>query len=236
MSATVGPVEIAPAYEVVVRHLRRAIHLGTFAPGSRLPTERELAPQLGVSRVTLREALHVLKGEGYVDIRRGQQGGVFVRDRLEDHQGVRQWFADQGNDMDAVFAFRSANERLAARRAAAYATAEDINELVAQTDKMDQTDDIGSFRHADLNFHLRLADAACAALIRRAVEEARAALFVPFQLLPLEAMRERSVPQHRRIIEAVRDGDSDAADEAMATHVARTAEALGREDDVTAQG
>ena len=53
--------------------------LGLAAPGERLPAERDLAARLGVSRVTLREALHALQEAGYVESRRGRYGGTFVR-------------------------------------------------------------------------------------------------------------------------------------------------------------
>ena len=52
-------------------HLRRAIHLGEFKPGDKFLPERQHAEQLGISRVTLREAIRVLEAEGYVEVRRG---------------------------------------------------------------------------------------------------------------------------------------------------------------------
>lgn len=222
----VGPIDIAPAYEVVVQHLRRGIHLGEFPPGSKLPAERDLAEQLTVSRTTLREALRELKGAGYVDIRRGPGGGVFVRDRTMSTADLRKWFADQGTDMDAVFEFRSIVEPLAARRAAGRANARLLAELGALTERMSATDEVGAFRQADLRFHMRIAETAGAELVRHAVEEARAALFLPFQPLDLEQMRERTVPEHEQIVAALRDGDADAAADAMQRHVRATATAL----------
>ena len=59
-SGRIGPVERVPMYEVVARRLRRAIHLGDLLPGDTFPPERELAETLGVSRVTLREAIRLL--------------------------------------------------------------------------------------------------------------------------------------------------------------------------------
>ncbi|MFD0635921.1 winged helix-turn-helix domain-containing protein [Catenulispora yoronensis] len=58
--------------ERLVERMVAAIALGSFAVGQKLPPERELAAQLGVSRVTLREALHQLERQGYVAIRRGR--------------------------------------------------------------------------------------------------------------------------------------------------------------------
>jgi GntR family transcriptional regulator, transcriptional repressor for pyruvate dehydrogenase complex len=221
-----GPIEIPPAYEVVVRYLRRGIHLGEFPPGSKLPRERDLAERLGVSRATLREALRQLKGEGYVEIHRGQRGGVFVRGERASQDVLRRWFEDQGTDMAGVFDFRAMVESLAARRAAARADDALVDRLTDLNARMDEATEIGAFRLADLRFHMAIAEAAGAPLVRTAVEEARAALFVPFQLLGFEDMRTRSVPEHAKIIDAVRAGDGETAAAEMAGHVRATAAAL----------
>lgn len=228
MPVELGPIEIAPAYEVVVRHLRRAIHLGEFAPGAKLPTERDLAELLEVSRATLREALRELKGEGYIEIRRGQRGGVFVRDGLESNEALKKWFRDQGTDMEGVADFRLSVEPLAARRAAKRATKALVADLEGLNARMAETTEIGDFRQADLRFHMHIADAADAELIRHGVEEARAALFLPFQVLDLEDMRDRSVPQHAAIIAALRAKDGDAAATAMAEHVRATGTTMSK--------
>ena len=65
-------VEPAAAHELVVEEIRRAIHMGTYVPGDRLPAERALAEQLGVSRATLREAIGVLRAEGYLESRQAR--------------------------------------------------------------------------------------------------------------------------------------------------------------------
>src|SRR4029079_3166877 len=75
---TLGPVATIPAYELVLEQLRRSIQLGHFLPGDKLPPERDLARQLGVSRTTVREAVRVLEGEGAVEIRRGSAGGIVL--------------------------------------------------------------------------------------------------------------------------------------------------------------
>jgi GntR family transcriptional regulator, transcriptional repressor for pyruvate dehydrogenase complex len=220
------PLEIPPAYEVVVRYLRRGIHLGEFAPGSKLPRERDLAEHLGVSRATLREALRQLKGEGYIEIHRGQRGGVFVRADRASQDALHKWFDDQGTDMVGVFDFRALVESLAARRAAVRANDALIDRLTGFNAQMEETEEIGVFRRADLRFHMAIAEAADARLIWRAVEEARAALFLPFQLLDFAEMRARSVPEHDRIIDAIRAGDAEAAATRMAEHVHGTEAAL----------
>src|SRR5215468_3471864 len=63
---------------LVAERLSEAIQLGILLDGERLPPEARLAEQLGVSTVTLREALAVLRGQGLVTTRRGRGGGTFV--------------------------------------------------------------------------------------------------------------------------------------------------------------
>jgi DNA-binding transcriptional MocR family regulator len=72
------PVRGGNAFEITVARLAQAIRLGMVAVGERLPPERELAEQLRVSRVTLREAIGALREAGYLESRRGRSGGTFV--------------------------------------------------------------------------------------------------------------------------------------------------------------
>lgn len=72
------PLPSAGVAESVTRRLGDAIHLGLLEPGEQLPSENELASQLGVSTVTLREALASLRAQGLLETRRGRNGGSFV--------------------------------------------------------------------------------------------------------------------------------------------------------------
>jgi GntR family transcriptional regulator len=67
-----------PAHVRITESLAEAIAEGEFSPGDRLPAERELAGHLGVSRMTLRQALHALEARGLVARSRGRHGGTFV--------------------------------------------------------------------------------------------------------------------------------------------------------------
>lgn len=109
--------------EVVGQQLADAIHLGLFDRGEQLPSEAALATQLGVSTVTLREALAMLRAQGLVETRRGRHGGTFIcgpvsaslarlRARLRDTSVVE--LRDLGDEWSAV---GGAAARLAATRA-----------------------------------------------------------------------------------------------------------------------
>src|SRR5213592_4815792 len=87
----IGPLDVVrrPAsYELVLEQIRRAIQLGRFEGGTRLPSERELAQQFGVSRTTVREAIRVLQGEGLVDVKRGRNGGAVVISPRESREQI----------------------------------------------------------------------------------------------------------------------------------------------------
>jgi len=91
----IEPIDFAAAYEVVTERIRRAIHIGSYLPGDKLPPERTLAQQLGVSRTTVREAIRVLEGEGYVMSRRGASGSIIVLDQAQNEERIRPLLAEK---------------------------------------------------------------------------------------------------------------------------------------------
>lgn len=78
LSGVLRPVRKGNAFEETVERLLTVIKLGLIGPGERFPAERELAAQLGISRLSLREAIHELTEAGYVCSKRGRFGGTFV--------------------------------------------------------------------------------------------------------------------------------------------------------------
>src|SRR3954453_20161676 len=64
--------------EAIVDQIKTLIRTNRLRPGDRLPSERELCERMGVSRVTVREALRILEAGGLVEIRVGPRGGPFV--------------------------------------------------------------------------------------------------------------------------------------------------------------
>ena len=78
LTGVLRPVREGNAFEETVERLLTVIKLGMVGPGEKFPPERELAAQLGISRLTLREAIRELSEAGYVSSRRGRLGGTFV--------------------------------------------------------------------------------------------------------------------------------------------------------------
>ena len=110
----------AAAGEHVADRLVTAIALGEFVPGQRLPSERELASTLGVSRTTIREAIQRLAALGYVEVRRGRTGGAFVLEGMgpEANEMIRRTLLPEWSNLEGLLDFRQLIEPLIARTAA----------------------------------------------------------------------------------------------------------------------
>ena len=141
-------------YHSVAAQIRNLIQSGAFPPGSRLPAERDLAEQLDVSRVTIREAEIALEAIGLLDIRIGS--GVYV---LQDD-------SDAAERLPDVTAFelteaRSAIESEAAALAAVSITDAELNKLDSIVKLMEsETDPHAALApDADQQFHLTIAKA-----------------------------------------------------------------------------
>ena len=79
-SLLLRPIRSGNVFEETVERLAHAVRLGLVPPGERLPSERDLAIRLGVSRATIREAVRALQLAGLVETRRGRSGGSYVID------------------------------------------------------------------------------------------------------------------------------------------------------------
>ena len=106
-----------------------AIALGEFVPGQRLPTERELAATLAVSRTTIREAISRLAATGYVAVRRGRHGGAFVLADTgpESDEAIRRTLVPGWAQLERLLDLRTLLEPLIARTAAERRSADDCD-------------------------------------------------------------------------------------------------------------
>lgn len=212
--------------QAVAEHLRNLIHSGAVGPGERLPAERELAEQLGVARISLREAIKTLQQDGYVEVRRGATGGTYV---TELHEPLARWRArmkTESGEFDDIIDFRIALEVDVARLAADRRDRTDLANLRIAIKKLAQADSLAAFRLTDAQFHGALARASRNVRLENAIQVARGELFSPHDLLPFAEPVEESVRDHQRIYEAVRDRDPSAADVAMREHIERTRQQL----------
>ena len=234
--AVIDPVRPTSAGELVVEQLRRAIHLGRFLAGDKLPPERELAKQLGVSRTTVREAVKVLEREGLVQSKRGAAGGLSV---LEQNAGVLQnSLGGRLKAIEAIYDYRLAIECAAAKLASARRSKSDLTALASQLKRMSElaapgpeADEsqtmaaVSQFMAVDSEFHLGIARAARNDYLLAAIEEARAAMFLPIGAV-FRRLEDNANAYHEAIFAALEAGDAVAAETAMAAHIMASREGV----------
>ena len=224
MAFDVGPVERVPAHTQVSSLLRRAIQLGHFMPGDKLPSEPDLAKRLGVSRVTLREAIRQLEGEGYLTSRRPQ--GLFVTKQVVSSAKRKAYMREEFKRIRQLLDFRAAIEPMAARLAARHRTKKDMAAMEASIRDMEAATNVPKFRKADSDFHLTLAKASQNDYLRVALEDARVGMFLPFDARDFTVTWSSSPADHTAIFEAIRDHDGERAARAMEAHVVESGQEI----------
>jgi DNA-binding FadR family transcriptional regulator len=223
------PVRTGNPFEEAVERLLQAIKLGVVVPGDRLPSERDLAARLNVSRVTLREAIHALAEAGYVESRRGRYGGTFVNERLPKPRRTpaKRLARELGDGLEDALVLRSALETGAAEAAAARtmsdAEREHLCRCLAETSAATPAD----YRRLDSRLHLAIAEVTGSPSLTSATADVRMRLNELLDAIPLlERNIQHSNDQHQAIVGAILAGDPEAARLAMQEHLSGTAALL----------
>ncbi|KAA1424468.1 FadR family transcriptional regulator [Mumia zhuanghuii] len=224
--ALLRPVRTGNAFEDTVSRLLQTVRLGVIAPGESLPSERDLALRLGVSRDTVREAIRTLNDAGYVQTRRGRYGGTFVVDDLPEraHHGPA---PAPDFDLDDVLRLREILEVGGVRMAAARSlSASERDTLWTRLQELRSADPV-DYRRLDSRLHLTLAEMTGSPSLLPLVADVRMKLNVFLDDIPLLPRNiAHSDEQHETIVIAVLTGDSDRAAAAMEEHLAGSASLL----------
>lgn len=195
--------------------------------GDRIPSERDLALKFGVSRGTVREATQILAFNGILMIKQGS--GIYYN-KLPDHMDTLRsvLIQDDKNNLNSTRDFlmlsecRLVMEPQASRLAALYATEEQIGELAATIQKMQQYIEsgfLGGYAMEDMYFHRKIAEATGNVYIVRAVEAYSYdySFLCAFGNTP--NLREESFVQHCAIYESISKHDADEAQKLATKHV-----------------
>jgi DNA-binding FadR family transcriptional regulator len=211
------PVSVPSAADVVVGQLKRAIELGRLLSGDQLPPEREFAVQLGVSRVTLRSALSELERVKLLKrVRRGSGGGALI---VAAPTGTDAGYRALREELNEIFEFRLACEAATAELAAERRDEAQLEGIERAIAALSGELNAAQFRAADNEFHLSIADAADNRRLRRAVEDARAAMFGPLDSIRFEIVLPSTVEHHRRILDAIARRDGRSSRTSMVDHI-----------------
>jgi len=221
------PIAARRASDDAVSQIAEAIRIGDIRPGDRLPSERELALQLQISRPTVREALRVLVEEGILEVRPGVGGGarvftdVIPRRLLDDHPELRE------SEVSGVLEARRLVEPRVAQLAAVNAEEDDFEAMRRTIERQARlathglaAEDEELFLQLDLQFHLLIARATRNTTVVRLTHN----LIRDLELARNIAMKQPSTPEwvidiHQRTLAAIRSRNLERVDEVMDEHL-----------------
>src|SRR5262252_248750 len=202
------PIRTTRASTEVIAQIRGAILSRQYLPGDRLPTEREMARQFGVSRVTIRDALRALEAAGLLEIRVGGHGGPYVAapNSAALTESLSNHFQLQGTSFHELAEARLALER---------ATAEDLG---AMREALEEVADSAS---RSVDFHTALVSSAHNKALLLMWSATRALLQEAFDTLHARQpdMVEVARKVHRRLYDAIEKRDGERAVRLMREHL-----------------
>ncbi|AQA03343.1 hypothetical protein BVC93_14000 [Mycobacterium sp. MS1601] len=229
LGAVLSPLDgVGPRTDAVVARISAAIGLGVMTDGEQLPSEIDLATQLGVSTMTLRDALAVLRQRGLVETRRGRGGGSFVRATedavmVESLARMRSLTALDLRDLgDEQLAVSGATAVLAAQRA----VAADITRLRALAQRLADSNDLMLSRRADSRFQIEVAVCSQSARLTRAEVNLQAELSALKWLPQMSLTSEAEARRHHLLVDAIESEDEDLARRLAETHSSATTRQL----------
>lgn len=215
------PIRKQSVSEAIVDRIRDSITRGELRPGDRLPPERDLAAQLGVSRMAVREAIKVLSAMGLVEVRQGD--GTFIR-RVTAESLLDPLVAGnlvEANQLMEIVEVRQALEVEMAGLAARRATAEDLEAMAASLERMAAlAGDAEAFLAGDREFHTAICDAARNSVLSRVYDHILDMIHrLQHQTYRVPGAAARALASHQAILAAIRAGNEAAARAAMREHM-----------------
>jgi DNA-binding FadR family transcriptional regulator len=215
-----GHLEAFGRPEQVSRQLEAAIGIGILNSGERLPPEAVLAEHLGVSPLTLRQALALLRSKGLVDTRRGRGGGSYVSGQVHvtNAQIEERLRVLSTDDLRDLIDLAGSSAGAAARLAAARADDQDIRRIGDLARRFAGASGSGELRRADSRFHIGLGVAGQSRRLTALLIQVQA------ELAPLswgdswEGRQARAADEHGAIIAAMAEGKPEEAEQLTLAH------------------
>jgi GntR family transcriptional repressor for pyruvate dehydrogenase complex len=228
MSELFTPVSTGRVSADIVEQIKQAIQEGRLTPGDQLPSERELTKQLGVSRVSVRDALRMLEAYGLIEVRVGARGGAFVTAPAPNlvGEGMAHMLLLASVAPSDVTELRLIFELALLPLACERRTDEDLEDLDAICDRAEATLQAGAYDVAlSAEFHTRLAGATHNNAIALFAESFQGPLLASLRHAQRVApeMGKAGLLEHRAVVDAIRARDADAARAVMSEHLERTA-------------
>ena len=216
--------------EEVYEQLEEAILSGDWPPGYKLPSETDLAEQMGVSRVTIRGALGRLSGLHLIERRQGD--GTFVREisGAQIAEQILPLAAFGAKDLKNLMEFREIFESEVAALAAVRASDEEIEALRGNFRTHMKTVNMQRRAEYDMEFHVLLAKISGNALLAQIYETFRPMFAQCMQTIVDTMGNDEAQPYHSALIEAIAAHDPAKARSLMREHIHRTVDAVVPKD------
>ncbi len=217
-------VRVARASGDIVQQIKTSIFDGKLMPGDRLPSEKELTEQFGVSRTTVRDALRVLESQGLINIKVGAGGGAFISPPSSEpiSQVVNDMLRLTRVSTRELVEARLVIETSIVTYAADRATPEDLEAMrqaIAEA-KAARLAGEARFTPYSVNFHVALAKAAKNQVLLFTVNTFRSAFYETLEkLMPDEGMSERAIEDHQQLLDAIAAHDVERALQVMREHL-----------------
>jgi GntR family transcriptional regulator, transcriptional repressor for pyruvate dehydrogenase complex len=221
--AVYTPVRQGDIVAETVARLGQAIGMGLLRPGDRLPPEARLAADLGISPVSLRSALNMLRGAGVLETSRGRGGGTVVTADASALPLASDRAMPSEAELSDLADLRCVVEGGAAAFAAERATAEQLEHLADLAAEMESESQFGAWSERDTLLHLVIADASGSERVVAQIGRLREEVYQLGQRIPTpHAAVELANREHRDLIAAIAARDPERARQAMVHHVQST--------------
>ena len=220
------PIRVERVADKVADQLKKLISDGVVKVGDRLPPERELAEQMGVSRSSVREALQQLEMQGMLEIVHG--GGSIVRNITgQEIRRTLELFLERDPKRVLELAeLRAFMEAWAAREAARHRTEAELETMRGYLEEMERDFEKGQIRYdVDFKYHTEIAGATHNTIYLHLIDNIYSLINYSIKIHREEVFtgrgdQETILNHHRTIFNAIRDGNPDAAEAAMKEHLA----------------
>ena len=223
MSIQFQPLNEKKNFEKIVDLIKQKVFSGEFRPGDRLPAERDLADALKVSRLSVREAYRSLELFGMLEIRRGNEGGAFIRapSRSSIVQSVSDLFRLQGITLEEWTEARLLLELDIGRLAMKRADKKDITRLERLIKEAHKKMDAGIPAHEEhIGFHLAFAELAHNPILFTAYNSMMDLLLSNLKALNITLEHSRKATlNHTRIVDALKQKNLEQLSAVIEEHV-----------------
>ncbi len=216
------PIKKVRLSERVIEAIKHMIIEEQFEPGDKFYSENELTQKLQVSRSSIREAVRILEATGQVNVQHGK--GIFIADSLQQElEGFSQWLKTNESSILDHFDVRLIIDPKAAAYAAQNADAEDVRKMEEVCcDFADQVEgeNTAAIIKCDEEFHMLLAKSTKNKTLHFLMKTMTKSLPEGWiSSLHIPGRAQKTIDEHRSIIEAIKVGNSERAEHAMMDHL-----------------